>query len=209
MQGHRNAHRVSAALLFAIVGLAASGWNAKAQEPTARVRGTIESIDGQTLHLKARDGQMLTVRMADNVNISAVVKASLSDIKPNSFVGIAAMPQSGGPHRALEVLIFPEAMRGTGEGHYAWDLLPQSTMTNATVVESVTKVEGPTLTLKYKDGQQTIMVPPDAPIVTFAPGSRDDLKKGAGVFIARAGKQPDGTLTAARLNVGRDIDPPM
>jgi hypothetical protein len=180
-----------------------------AQTAAVRVRGTIESVDGSTLRLKSREGEMLTVTMADDVRISAVVKATLGDIAPGTFVGVAAVRGPGGVQRALEVLIFPEAMRGTGEGHRAWDLMPESTMTNATVVDDVSKVEGRTLTLKYKDGEQTIVVPSDAPVVTFAGGSRADLKKGAGVFIARADKRPDGTLTAARISVGRGIMPPM
>lgn len=203
MQGHRCGLRVGAGLLLALFAFSAS-----AQAPV-RVRGTIEAVDGQTIQLKSREGEMLKIVLADNVNIAAVVKASLADVKANSFVGVAAMRQPNGTQRALEVLIFPDAMRGANEGHYPWDLMPESTMTNATVIESVTKVDGPTLTLKYKDGEQTIMVPPDAPIVTFAPGTRDDLKKGAGVFIGAARKQPDGTYQAARINVGRDIAPPM
>jgi hypothetical protein len=198
------ARHIGAALLLALAAGAAV-----AQTATVRVRGTIESVDGSTLHLKSREGQMLTVKMADDVRISAVVQAALGDIKAGTFVGIAAVRQPDGVQRAVEVLIFPEAMRGTGEGHRAWDLMPESTMTNATVVDTVSKAQGRTLTLKYKDGEQTIVVPPDAPIVTFAAAGRDDLKPGAGVFIARAQKQPDGTIAAARVSVGRGIMPPM
>jgi hypothetical protein len=200
-------HALGLSAIAAIL-LAAAAANAQ-QGPAARVRGVIESVDGSTLHVKSREGAMVTVKLADNVGVSAVVKASLADIKPNSYVGIAAIPQGSGPQKALEVLIFPEAMRGANEGHSAWDLMPESTMTNATVVDDVTKVEGRTLTLKYKDGQQTIVVPPDAPIVTFAPGTRDELKPGAAIVILRGVRKPDGSVETGRISVGRGIVPPM
>jgi hypothetical protein len=133
----------------------------------------------------------------------------MSDIAVGKFVGIAAMPQGSEPERALEVLIFPEAARGSGEGHYAWDLMPESTMTNATITESVDKVDGRTLTLKHKDGETRIAVPSDVPIVTFAPGDRNLLVADAGVMVPAA-KQPDGTFTASRILVGKDgVKPPM
>jgi hypothetical protein len=203
MSGYRCGLRLGAGLLLALFAFSIG-----AQAPM-RVRGTVEAVEGRTIQIRSREGDMLKVQLADNATIAAVVKASLADIKANSFVGVAAMRQPNGSQRALEVLIFPDAMRGANEGHYPWDLMPESTMTNATVIDSVTKVDGATLTLKYKDGEQTIVVPPEAPIVTFAPGSRDDLKKGAGVFIGAARKQPDGTYQAGRINVGRDIAPPM
>jgi len=179
-----------------------------AQTPV-RVRGTIEKVDGGTLTVKTREGATAVIKVPDNVGIAAVLKRTLSDIKANDFVGIAAMPQGSGPSRALEVLIFPEAMRGTGEGHRPWDLLPESTMTNATVAETVTKTDGQTLTLKYKDGEQTFVVPPDTPIVTFAPGEKSELKPGAAIFVSAATKTADGTLSTPRITVGRDVPPPM
>lgn len=182
---------------------------ASAQQPPARIRGSIEKLDGNMLHIKSREGEQVDVRLADNVNVAAVVKASLADIKPGTFVGVAAMNGPNGTLRALEVLIFPDAMKGSNEGHYGWDLLPESTMTNATVADTATKIEGQTLTLKYKDGEKTIVVPDGVPVVTFAPGTRDDLKPGAGVFIGAAPKQADGVRQAARVNVGRGINPPM
>jgi hypothetical protein len=182
--------------------------SASAQAPT-RVRGTIEKVDGATLSIKSREGQDLVLNLAPNASVSAVIKASLSDIKANTFVGIAAVSDGKGGWRALEVLIFPEAMRGTGEGDRPWDLVPESTMTNATVTDVATKVDAHTLTLKYKEGEKTFAVPPDTPIVTFAPGDKSDLKPGAKVFIVAATKQPDGTYQTARINVGRGIDPPM
>ncbi len=198
--------RVVATCAAAALGLTLA--SALAQT-TVRVRGTIEKVDGDALTVKTREGTTVVVKVPDNVSVAGVLKRSLSDIKSNDFVGIAALPQSGKPSRALEVLIFPEAMRGTGEGHRGWDLLPESTMTNATVTDSVTKVDGHTLTLKYKDGEQTFVVPPDTPIVTFAPGDKSELKPGAVIFISGATKADDGTLSAARITVGRDVPPPM
>jgi len=188
-----------------ILGVAA----ADAQPAPVRVRGTIEKVEGTTLTVKTREGDTVKVKVPDDVGVAGVVKRSLADIKPNDFVGIAAMPQAGGPSRALEVLIFPEAMRGTGEGHRSWDLMPESTMTNATVAETVAKVEGHMLTLKYKDGQQTFAVAPETPIVSFAPGEKSELKPGAVIFISGATKGDDGSLSAARVAVGRDVPPPM
>jgi hypothetical protein len=174
-----------------------------------RPRGTIERIDGSTYVVTARDGAELGVMLADNPQIVGVVKASLSDIKQGSFVGITAMPQADGSQSALEVHIFPEAMRGSGEGHYPWDLRPQSTMTNANVDQIVAAVDGQTLTVKYKDGEKKIFVPADTPIVAYVPGDRSDLKPGAKVFIV-AVKQPDGTLHGRAWRVGRDgVTPPM
>jgi len=148
--------------------------------------------------------------LVDNAVALGVVKATLADIKAGSFVGIGAMPQSDGTQRALEVLIFPEAMRGTGEGHYSWDLQPKSTMTNGNVEQVVTGVDGETLTVKYKDGEKKIIVPPGTPIVTFVPGDKADLKPGIKIFIVAAKKLPDSTLQAARVNYGKDgLTPPM
>jgi Domain of unknown function (DUF5666) len=192
------------ALVLMVSGIA----TALAQD-TVRVRGTIERLDGSTYVVKARDGAELKVALADNPQIAGVVKASLSDIKQGSFVGVTAMPQADGSQRALEVHIFPEAMRGTGEGHYPWDLRPQSTMTNANVEQAVTGVDGQTLTLKYKDGEKKIFVPTSTPIVVYVQGDKSDLKPGAKVFIA-AIKQPDGTLQGRAWRVGRDgVTPPM
>lgn len=202
-----SARRIATACTAAAFGLALAG--AALAQTTVRVRGTIEKVDGGTLTVKTREGATAVIKVPDNVTIAGVLKRSLADIKANDFVGIAALPQSGGPSRALEVLIFPETMRGTGEGHRGWDLLPESTMTNATVTESVTKVDGHSLTLKYKDGEQTFVVPPDTPIVTFAPGDKSELKPGAVIFISGATKTDDGSLSATRVTVGREVPPPM
>ena len=183
--------------------------NAALAQETVRVRGTIESIDGSTYVIKARDGADLRVALADKAQIAVVAKASLADIKQGLFVGVTAMPQADGSLGALEVHIFPEAMRGTGEGHYSWDLRPQSTMTNANIDQVVTAVDGQTLTLKYKNGEAKIFVPADTPIVTYVNGDNNDLKPGAKVFIA-AIKQPDGTLQGRAWRVGREgVTPPM
>ena len=162
---------LASVVLGAVAMMASSIGTASAQD-TVRVRGTIERIDGSTYVVKARDGAELKVALADNPQIAGVVKASLSDIKQGSFVGITGMPQADGSQRALEVHIFPEAMRGTGEGHYPWDLRPQSTLTNANVEQVVTAVEGQTLTLKYKDGEKKIFVPANTPIVVYVQGER-------------------------------------
>jgi hypothetical protein len=196
---------------FAAVGFALflTAPAAQAQD-TVRVRGTIDRVEGPLYIVKSRDGGELKVSLAENGGATAVVKASLADIKKGSFVGIASMPQADGGQRALEVLIFPEAMRGVGEGHYSWDLRPQSMMTNGNVEQTVTDVNGQTLTLKYKDGEKKVTVPPDTPIVTFAPGNTADLKPGAKIFIVAAKKQADGSLQAPRIAYGKDgLTPPM
>jgi hypothetical protein len=200
----RLAAALAPALTLAIVAIAS------AQEQTVRVRGTIDGIDGQSMNVTARDGTKLAIKIADNVTVAGIVKASMSDIKSGTYVGVAGVPQEDGSQRALEVLIFPEAMRGTAEGFRPWDLRPNSTMTNATVAEVIIKPDAQTMTLKYKDGEKTIIVPPDAPVVAYVPGDRSELKVGAKIFIAGAAKQPDGSLVAARIGVGRDgLTPPM
>jgi hypothetical protein len=180
------------------------------QQQTVRVRGTVEALQGQTLVIKARDGAQVKVNMTDNVAVRGIVKMSMADIKQGSYVGVAAMPQPDGSQKAMEVHIFPEQMRGTGEGHRPWDLRPNSTMTNANVERQVTATDGQTLTLKYKDGEKQIIVSPDTPIVTYVPGTKDELKPGAHIFIGAAAKKPDGTLEASAISVGRDgLVPPM
>jgi hypothetical protein len=192
---------------FALVLAVPAAWAQEA--PPMRIRGTIERVDGSIYMVKARDGAELKVTLADKPQIAGITKASLSDIKQNSFVGVTAMPQPDGSMKAVEVHIFPESMRGTGEGHYPWDLRPQSTMTNANVEQIAAGVEGRTLTLKYKDGEKKIFVSDDAAIVTYVPGDKSDLKVGAKVFIIAA-KQPDGTLEGRAWRVGLNgLTPPM
>jgi hypothetical protein len=179
-----------------------------AQE-TRRVRATIEKVDGSTLSVKTRDGEDLKITLADKPTIVAIVPATLADLKPGTFVGSGATPGPDGSLVAIEVHIFPEAMRGTGEGHRPMEGPPQATMTNANVETSVGAVDGQVLTLKYKDGEKKIVVPPDIPIVVYVPGDKSELKAGAAIFISAATKQPDGTLQAPRVNVGRGVAPPM
>ncbi|HZL41291.1 MAG TPA: hypothetical protein VFC45_13550 [Pseudolabrys sp.] len=183
--------------------------SASAQDKPVRIRGTVEQMDGQMMTIKARSGEMLKVKLADDGKVVALVKASLADIKPGSFVGSTAMPEQDGSWKAVEVHIFPEAMRGTGEGDRAYDYKPKSTMTNGTVDASVAKVSGSTMTLKYKEGEKKIDVTPETVIVMYAPGSKDELKPGAKIYIPGAVKQADGTLMTGRVNVGRDVAPPM
>jgi len=189
-----------------LLGVAATTW----AQDSVRVRGTLERVDGSTLLVKARDGAELKVVLADNAIVVGIVKASLADIKPGTFVGVTGLPQPDGSQKAIEVHIFPEAMRGTGEGHRPWDLRPQSTMTNANVEEAVTGVNGQTLTLKYKDGEKKVTVSPDTPIVAYVAASKSELMPGAKIFIPAATKRPDGSLEAPRVNFGKDgLTPPM
>ena len=183
--------------------------SASAQDKPVRVRGTVEQIDGSMMTVKARDGEMLKIKLADDAKVVALVKASIADIKPGSFVGSTAMPEQDGSWKAVEVHIFPEAMRGTGEGDRPYDYKPKSTMTNGTVDASVAKVSGSTMTLKYKEGEKKIDVRPETVIVMYAAGSKDELKPGAKIYIPGAIKQADGSLMTGRVNVGRDVAPPM
>jgi len=194
---------VAGAAVLASVGVA-SVVGAWAQAPqTVRVRGAIELVDGNTVTVKAADGGTVTLILTDKAQIVGVVKATLADIKPGSFVGSAAMPQADGSQKALEVHIFAESQRGTGEGHRPYTT-PGSTMTNGTVGDMVTATDSQTLTVKYKEGEKKIVVPPGVPIVRYEVGDRNDLKPGVHITALNAVKKADGTLEAPRLNVGRD-----
>ena len=182
---------------------------AAAQDQPVRVRGTVDRVEGDVYVVKARTGAELKVKLPDNVVVTALVKATLADVKQRSYVGIAAMPLTDGSQRALEVHIFPEAMRGTGDGHRGWDLQPSSTMTNGNVEQSTASSDGQMLTIKYKDGEKKILVPAETPIVSYLPSDKGELKAGAAIFIAAATKQADGSLLAPRVNVGRGTTPPM
>jgi hypothetical protein len=202
--------RVASLALGALVCLCASTM-AQTPPPTQRIRGDVVALDGVHLQVRSRGGETLAVTLADDYVVTAVVKVDLTAVKPDVFVGVASMPQPDGTLTALEVLVFPEAMRGSGEGHYAWDLKPGSMMTNATVTNTgtVAQTGGRRMTVKYKDGEKTIVVPEDAPIVTFESGDRAMLVPGAHVLLTAA-KHPDGTLTAARVVVGKNgLVPPM
>ena len=183
--------------------IAASCMAATAQ--TVRVRGTIEKADGNVLTLRSSEGAELKLTLTDNAMVVAVVKASMADIKEGTFLGSAAMPQPDGSQKALEVHIFPEQMRGAGEGHRPYAPVPESTMTNGTTAGSpVARVDGSTIVVKYKDGEKKIVVPPNVPIVRYEIGGNSDLKTGARFTVLAATKKPDGTLEASRINVGRD-----
>jgi outer membrane lipoprotein SlyB len=188
-----------------------AGSMATAQSPDmVRVRGTIESVDGQTLNVKGRDGNPIKVKLTDDAKVSAVDRKSLADVKQGVFVGITAMPQPDGTQKAVEIHIFPEAMRGTGEGHRPWDLMPNSTMTNANIDSEVASTDGKELVLKYKDGEKKFIVPANVEVVAFAPAAISDLKPGEKIFIVAAKKAADGSVEAARIVVGRNgVNPPM
>jgi hypothetical protein len=194
---------LAVALAFVCIGAAA-----QAAVPTQRLRGTVESIEGSTLVLKERNGETMHMTLADNFSVSEVVPIPISSLQPGNFVGTAALSDTGGKLRALEVLVLPEAARGSGEGHYPWDLAPGSTMTNGTVTEMVVAANGRTLKLRYKDGEQTIVVPDDVPIVTFKPGDRSLIVAGAKVLVTA--QMRDGKLVALRALAGRGgFAPPM
>jgi hypothetical protein len=206
-------HRtISLAALLALTGAAL------AQQPsTVRIRGTVEQVDGATMTVKSREGETLKVKLADDGKVVALAPATLADIKPGSFVGSTAMPEDNGHWRAIEVHIFPEAMRGTGEGDRPYDYKPKSTMTNGTVstagkstmTGAVEKSQGSSMTLKFKDGEKTIDVVPETVIVNYMPGDKSELKPGAKIYVPAATRQADGTLATARVNVGRGVAPPM
>ncbi len=180
------------------------------QPPTVRIRGAIEAVDGAMLSIKSREGTDMKVRVTDNVAVFGVAKTELSEIKVGSYIGVTAMPEPDGTQKAVAVHIFPENQRGAAEGFRPWDQRPGSTMTNATVAESVKGVDGQNILVKYKDGEKKVVVPPDTPIVSFVAGDKSELKPGAKIIIFSASKKEDGTLEAARVNVGRDgITPPM
>jgi hypothetical protein len=193
---------------LALVSFASIAWAQPA--PTVRIRGTIEAVDGPTLTIKSREGTDMKVRMTDNVAVFGVAKTELSEIKAGSYIGVSAMPEPDGTQKALAVHIFPETQRGAAEGFRPWDLKPNSTMTNATVAETVKGTDGQNILVKYKDGEKKVVVPPDTPIVTFVSGDKSELKPGSKIIIFGAVKKDDGTLEANRVNVGRDgTTPPM
>ncbi len=188
------------ALLAVAATTISSTW---AQQPqTMRIRGTVEKVDGNTVVVKATDGASVTLTLTDKAVIVGVVKASLAEIKEGSYVGSAAMPQADGSQKALEVHIFAESQRGTGEGHRPFTV-PNSTMTNGTVGATVTATDGHSLTVKYAGGEKKIVVPPDVPVVRYEIGDRGELKPGVHITALNAVKKADGSIEAPRLNVGR------
>jgi hypothetical protein len=197
--------------LIAVAMVAISTIAAIAQQsPTpTRVRGTIEGVDGDVLAVKSRAGQDVKLHLTGDAKIVGIIKISLADIKVGSFIGTTTVPGPDGAQNAVEVHVFPEDMRGTGEGSRPYDLRPNSTMTNATVSESVAGNDGHTLLIKYKDGEKKVLVSPETPVVTYVPGDRSDLKPGAKI-IAFVKQLPDGSFESNRVSVGRDgLTPPM
>jgi hypothetical protein len=197
--------------LVAVAMVAASSFSAIAQQPPSptRVRGTIESVDGDVLSVKSRSDEDVKLRMTADMRVVGIIKISLSDIKLGSFVGTTTVPGPDGRQNAVEVHVFPEDMRGTGEGSRPYDLRPNSTMTNATVAETVASNDGQTLMIKYKDGEKKVVVAPDTPVVTYAPADKTELKPGARI-IAFVKQLPDGSFETNRISVGRDgLTPPM
>jgi len=196
--------------LFATVALIGLGGSAFAQTPPqiSRVRGTIDGVDGSSLNVTTRTGDQVTMKLAADASYTLIAPISIEAIKPGSFIGTAAVTQPDGTLKALEIQVFPESMRGVGEGHRPWDLGAGSTMTNGTVGDLKVS-SGRLLTLTYKGGEQKVFVPEKAPIITYEPATRDALAKGAHI-IAFVAKAADGSLTATRVGVGKDgLVPPM
>ncbi|CCM77728.1 hypothetical protein [Rhizobium mesoamericanum] len=188
------------ALLWVAGYLTVAAHSALGQE-AQRVRGTVESLIGNTLVVKTREGTDQTVILKPDWKVRGITKASVEDIKLGDFVGVVSLPKADGGDGALEVLIFPTAMKGTGEGTHPWDLKPNSTMTNATVAKAVKAVDGHTITLTYQGKEKMISIAGDTPIVTFTPAGKADLGAGARVIVMGE-KAPDGTLSAANVTVG-------
>jgi len=198
--------RLLAAAGFALVTSVASAQPAQ----TVRVRGEITKVEGIMLSVKSRDGQNLTVKLAEPPRISAMVKASPADIKEGAFIGVSAMPQPDGTQKAFAIHIFMDSQRGVvADRSSPWDSRPGSTMTNANVATTVAGNDGQNLLVKYKDGEKKVLMPPGIPIARYVAGTPADLKVGAKVFVGAAKKEADGTLTAPNIAVGRDIDPPQ
>jgi uncharacterized protein DUF5666 len=204
--------RRSAIIAVAFLGFGGATF-AEAQIPASppgptRVRGVIDGIDANEIRVVTGSGQKVTLKLADNVGVTLIVPIAIDAIRPGSFIGTAAVAQPDGTLKAREVQVFPEAMRGNGEGHRPWDLEPGSTMTNGTVGDFAV-ANGRALTLTYKDGEQKVFVPENAPIITYEPASKAELKKGAHVIVT-ATHNADESLTATRIGVGKDgLVPPM
>ena len=188
-------------LVLALVLMCAQAMAQPAQN--RRIRGTIEGLDANVLMVKARDGESVKIKLADNWQVTAYTKAQLGDIKVGSFIGVGGVPQADGSQKAVSINIFPESARGLGEGFRPWDQAPNGTMTNANVAEAVAAPDGHTLLLKYKDGEKKIVVPPTATIAMFGPGDKSEVKPGVATAISAVTK-PDGSLEATRVGVGRD-----
>lgn len=212
-------HKYRSEVLLAIAAwFAISSLPALAAGPALNVRGTITGVDGNTLNIKERNGSSAVVRLADNAAVVSVAKASVSDIKPGSYIGTAATPRTDGTLQAIEIHIFPASMRGAGEGNRTWDLKPKSSMTNGTVAarpgrvanNKVSKVEGNKITVDYKGGSKVVDITPSTKVVALVKGNRGELKPGAPVVIVGATQNSDGSVEARRVTVGRKgLPPPM
>jgi hypothetical protein len=204
---HMLARTAAVAVVFALA--AASASTAWAQQP-GRIRGEIEKVDGANLTVKTRDGATVDVKVADDARVAGLVKATLADLKDDTFVGIAGMPQADGTIKAFSIHIFLPAQRGVvPDRHGPWDAQPGSTMTNAYVGAKVTGNDGETLTVKYKEGEKKVIVGPDTAITAVAPGNKDELKTGAQIIIMQSDKQADGSVVAKNMYVGRGLKPAM
>jgi len=193
------------ALLMATSAASAQGG------PPVRVRGTIEKVEGNVLTVRSRSGENLTIKLAQPMRVAAMVKATLADVKEGAYVGVSAMPQPDGTQKAFAVHLFMDSQRGAVPDRFdpQWDNRPGATMTNANVATTVAGKDGQELLVKHKDGEKKVLVPPGTPIARTVPGSAEDLKVGAKVFIGGARKEADGTWSAPNVTVGRDIDPPQ
>ena len=194
--------KTSLAAVAFLAAFAATAVLAQAPQ-TVRLRGTIEKVDGKTVTAKSDKGDQLKLNLADKLMVVEVAKASVADIKDGDYIGSGAMPQPDGTQKAVEVHIFADTMRGTGDGHRPWDGAPNGTMTNGTVGATVTAVSGPVITVKYKDGEKKIVVGPDVPVVRYIVSDQSALKPGAAFAVIAAAKQPDGSFNVGRINVGR------
>jgi hypothetical protein len=191
-------------------GLALASPSIAQQPQTVRLRGAIETIDGPNLMVKSRNGDVVKVRLADNARASAVVKASVADLKPNTYIGVTSVPAPDGSDKAIAVHIFPEERRGTAEGRMNWDLLPDSKMTNGAVNLQVQGVQGGIMTVTYKGQESKIALAPETAIVAFVAGDRSELNPGTQIIIFAATRNEDGTLQAPAITYGRDgLTPPM
>jgi hypothetical protein len=206
-------HRLTRAAAAAAAALFALGFAAVAvaqQSPTVRIRGEAVKLDGDLLQVKDRKGEAISVKLAPNFRVTELRKAELSEIKEGSYIGVTALPQKDGTLKAVAIHIFPPAAKGTAEGHRPWDLMPEATMTNATVDGVVTQGTGSTIKVKYKDGEKTVSVTPETAIVAMGPGTPALLTPGAKILIFGAAKAADGSLSTQNVVVGKDgLTPPM
>jgi len=203
-------HRGLASTLgLILVPIALACAPAYADGTPARVRGSVVSLNGSTLVVHAKDGKDVSVTLSDKFAVLAVVKSSIADIKQGTFIGTATVTQPDSSLRSQEVVVFPENLRGMGEGHYPWDLGAKSMMTNATVANAVKGVDGQTVTVTYKGGEKKIDIPDNVPVVALVPADKADITPGAVVFLPSM-RQADGSLTSGAVLFGKDgVTPPM